>query len=100
MANHGAFQYTTALNHAKQKHIDVAYHFVREQCTEFNALKVTPIDTDSILADIGTKALPEPRFQRLIRKIMNISDRSLRSPTPPQNSVPTEDKAVLAGTSA
>ena len=88
------------LNHAKQKHIDVAYHFVREQCTEFNALKVAPIDTDSMLADIGTKALPEPRFQRLIRKIMNISDRSLRSPTQLQNSVPIENKAVLAGTSA
>ena len=77
---------TTPLNHAKQKHIDVAYHFVREQCTEFNALKVTPMDTDSMLADIGTKALPEPRYQRLIRSIMNIKDPSLRSPSPQQTS--------------
>ena len=74
------------LNHAKQKHIDVAYHFVREQCNEFNALKVTPMDTDSMLADIGTKALPEPRYQRLIRSIMNIKDPSLRSPSPQQTS--------------
>ena len=33
------------LNHAKQKHIDIAYHFVREQCTQFLNLNVVPIGT-------------------------------------------------------
>ena len=79
------------LNHLKQKHIDVAYHFVREQCTEFQALKGSPIDTDSMLADIGTKALPMPRFEKLLRTIMNVTDLSLRSNSPtPTLSCPSE----------
>ena len=68
-------------HHAKQKHIDVAYHFVREQCTEFKTMHVVPIETDKMLADCCTKSLPQPAFEKFIRIIQNIGDRSLRMTT-------------------
>jgi hypothetical protein len=73
------------VNHVKQKHIDIAYHFVREQVTEFRTLIIKPVPTVDQLADLATKALPAPRFEYLVRKVLNIApDRSLRSTTPLQ----------------
>ena len=58
----------------------IAYHFIREQVTEFKTLTIVPVPTMDQLADIGTKALPAPRFEYLIRKMLNIPpDRSLRT---------------------
>ena len=68
------------LNHAKQKHIDIAYHFIREQVAEFGNLTIVPVPTVDQLADLGTKALASPRFEYLVRKVFNIApDRSLRT---------------------
>ena len=69
------------VHHAKQKHIDVSYHFVREQCVEFKTLEVIPIETDKMLADVCTKSLPQTAFEKFMRVIMNLSDRSLRAKT-------------------
>jgi hypothetical protein len=68
------------LNHAKQKHIDIAYHFIREQVAEFGNLTIVSVPTVDQLADLGTKALASPRFEYLVRKVFNIApDRSLRT---------------------
>jgi hypothetical protein len=71
------------VNHAKQKHIDIAYHFVREQIAEFGTLTIVAVPTVEQIADLATKALPAPRFEYLVRKAFNIStDRSLRMTIP------------------
>ena len=65
------------LNHAKQKHIDIAYHFVREQCTQFLNLNVVPIGTTDMLGDLYTKNLAGPRHQYLVQRIGNHTDPAL-----------------------
>ena len=71
------------VNHAKQKHIDVAFHFVREQQTEFNTLVIQTISGSDNPADLGTKPLPFPALERYIRQMMYIPvGRSLRRPCP------------------
>lgn len=50
--------------HRRTKHIDVAYHFIREQ-HERNELAVESISTHDQLADGLTKALPKSRFEFL-----------------------------------
>jgi hypothetical protein len=73
------------VNHAKQKHIDIAYHFVREQIEQFGTLTIVPVPTVDQIADLATKALPAPRFEYLVRKVFNIDDdHSLRMVTPPE----------------
>ena len=68
------------VHHAKQKHIDVAHHFVREQVVEFKTIKVLPIESVNNISDIGTKPLAQPTFERLLRIVMNLGNRSLRTP--------------------
>ena len=81
------------IHHAKQKHIDVSYHFVREQCAEFRTMDVVPIETDKMLADVFTKSLPQPAFEKFIRIIMNLGDRSLRTSTSSRTEQSTEATA-------
>lgn len=45
----------------KTKHIDVRYHFVRQQQQE-GEIDIKYVDSANQLADIFTKALPGPRF--------------------------------------
>jgi hypothetical protein len=47
----------------KTKHIDIAYHFVRE-CVEAGELNVTYISTDDMVADDLTKALSTDKHQK------------------------------------
>lgn len=54
--------------HPKTKHIDVKYHFVRDKQTE-GTLDVKYVCTNNQLADIFTKPLPAPRFERLREEI-------------------------------
>jgi hypothetical protein len=51
-------------NHQRTKHIDVKYFYVREQ-QEKGVLDISYIRTDEQLADIFTKPLPRPRFEKL-----------------------------------
>ncbi len=48
-------------NHKRSKHIDIKYHFSREQ-VEKNVIKLKYVSTGDQLADILTKPLPSGRF--------------------------------------
>lgn len=54
--------------HARTKHIEIDYHFVRERVAA-NRLKVRFISTKDQLADIFTKGLSSHRFQLLRNKL-------------------------------
>ena len=47
--------------HARTKHIDLRYHFIRE-AVEDGKIKVKYVPTDENVSDIFTKALPKPKF--------------------------------------
>ena len=51
--------------HARTKHIDVQYHFVRE-AVEDGKMSVVYIPTDDNPADIFTKPLAKPKFRHFV----------------------------------
>jgi hypothetical protein len=55
--------------HARTKHIEVDYHFVREKVVRRD-VAVKFISTSDQLADILTKSLPSPGFTRLRDKLL------------------------------
>ena len=55
-------------HHAKTKHIDIQYHFVREHVTN-NTIQLSHISTKEQLADVLTKALSGPTFKYLVRQM-------------------------------
>ena len=57
--------------HKRSKHISVRYHFVRERY-EDGSIDVKHIEGTNQVADICTKGLPRPRFQKL-REMLGIS---------------------------
>ena len=65
------------INHGKQKHIPVAYHFIREQVAQFCNLNIVPIATEFQLADLFTKVLPAPRFRFLVDSIRGLNPTPL-----------------------
>ena len=65
------------INHGKQKHIPVAYHFIREQVAQFGHLNIVPISTEFQLADLFTKVLPAPRFRFLVNSIRGLNPTPL-----------------------
>ena len=56
--------------HARTKHVEVDYHFVRERVVRGD-LRVLFISTNDQLADLLTKALPAPRFLELSSKLLS-----------------------------
>uniref|UniRef100_A0A251U342 Uncharacterized protein n=1 Tax=Helianthus annuus TaxID=4232 RepID=A0A251U342_HELAN len=54
--------------HARTKHVEVDYHFVREQVTK-GKLNVKFISTDDQIADVFTKPLSSQRFEFLRSKL-------------------------------
>ena len=56
--------------HAQMKHIEIDFHFVREQVAA-RQLRVCVISSQDQIADLLTKALPKQRFQ-LLRSKLNI----------------------------
>ena len=76
------------VNHAKQKHIPVAYNFIREQVAQFNTINVVPIATQHQLADLFTKCVPSPRLRLLIDMIQGLH------PAPPSLPSPTNSKVA------
>uniref|UniRef100_A0A2N9FV76 Reverse transcriptase Ty1/copia-type domain-containing protein n=1 Tax=Fagus sylvatica TaxID=28930 RepID=A0A2N9FV76_FAGSY len=58
--------------HARTKHVEIDYHFVRERVIRGD-LKVHYIPTEDQLADLLTKALPSPRFLLLSNKLLHSS---------------------------
>ncbi|GJT90449.1 retrovirus-related pol polyprotein from transposon TNT 1-94 [Tanacetum coccineum] len=74
------------VQHSRTKHIDVRYHFIKEQ-VENGIVESFFIGTEYQLADLFTKALPEDRFKYLVRRL------GMRCLTP-------EELEVLANESA
>ncbi|GKA76657.1 retrovirus-related pol polyprotein from transposon TNT 1-94 [Tanacetum coccineum] len=56
------------VQHSKAKHIDVRYHFIKEQ-VENGIVELYFVQTEYQLADIFTKPLPRERFNFLIEKL-------------------------------
>ncbi|GJX17357.1 hypothetical protein Tco_0218189 [Tanacetum coccineum] len=56
------------VQHSRSKHIDVKYHFIKEQ-VENGVVELYFVRTEYQLADIFTKALPRERFNFLINKL-------------------------------
>ncbi|GKC88626.1 retrovirus-related pol polyprotein from transposon TNT 1-94 [Tanacetum coccineum] len=54
--------------HSRAKHIDVRYHFIKEQ-VENGIVELYFVRTEYQLADIFTKPLPRERFNFLIKKL-------------------------------
>jgi hypothetical protein len=54
--------------HGRMKHIEVDYHFVRDQVSK-RLLDVRFIFTDDQLADDFIKALPQQRFHQFSRNL-------------------------------
>ena len=58
--------------HKRTKHIEIRYHFVREQMNEPKNIVVRFIRTNDMLADIFTKPLSGVRFVSLVRRILKM----------------------------
>jgi hypothetical protein len=54
--------------HARTKHIDVQYHFVRE-CIEMGKVKLVYCPTEEMVADTLTKPLARDRHWNLVGKM-------------------------------
>ncbi|GJZ92755.1 retrovirus-related pol polyprotein from transposon TNT 1-94 [Tanacetum coccineum] len=57
-----------SVQHSRAKHIDVRYHFIKEQ-VENGIVELYFVQTEYQLADIFTKPLPQERFNFLIEKL-------------------------------
>nr|GEV40160.1 hypothetical protein [Tanacetum cinerariifolium] len=57
-----------SVQHSKAKHIDVRYHFIKEQ-VEDGSMELYFVWTEYQLADIFTRPLPRERFNFLIEKL-------------------------------
>ncbi|GJX42439.1 hypothetical protein Tco_0257429 [Tanacetum coccineum] len=56
------------VQHSRTKHIDVKYHFIKEQ-VEKGIVKLFFVGTEYQLTDLFTKALSEDRFKYLVRRL-------------------------------
>ncbi|GJV45533.1 hypothetical protein Tco_1430069 [Tanacetum coccineum] len=56
------------VQHSRTKHIDVRYHFIKEQ-VEKGIVKLFFVGTEYQLADLFTKALSEDMFKYLVRRL-------------------------------
>ncbi|GJX64219.1 retrovirus-related pol polyprotein from transposon TNT 1-94 [Tanacetum coccineum] len=70
------------VQHSRSKHIDVRYHFIKEQ-VENGVVKLYFVITEYQLADIFTKALLRGRFNFLVEKLgmKSMSPETLKSLT-------------------
>ncbi|GJW68467.1 hypothetical protein Tco_0122891 [Tanacetum coccineum] len=70
------------VQHSRSKHIDVRYHFIKEQ-VENGVLELYFVRTEYQLADIFKKAFPRERFNFLVKKLgmKSMSPETLKSLT-------------------
>ena len=65
MDNQGAIALAkNPVHHNRTKHIDIRYHFIREKVLR-NEIILKYCATKDMIADILTKPLPKPSFQKL-----------------------------------
>ncbi|GKD23974.1 hypothetical protein Tco_1225677 [Tanacetum coccineum] len=57
-----------SVQHSRTKHIDVRYHFLKEQ-VEKGIVELFFVGTEYQLADLFTKALSKDRFKYLVRRL-------------------------------
>ncbi|GJU19717.1 retrovirus-related pol polyprotein from transposon TNT 1-94 [Tanacetum coccineum] len=74
------------VQHSRTKHIDVRYHFIKEQ-VEKGIVELFFVGTEYQLADLFTKALSEDRFKYLVRRL------GMRCLTPAELEVLTNESA-------
>jgi hypothetical protein len=60
-----------ATGHSRVKHMDIKHHWIHE-AVEAGELSITYIPTEDNIADIFTKPLPRPQFEKLV-KMMGLS---------------------------
>ncbi|GJR83631.1 hypothetical protein Tco_0154416 [Tanacetum coccineum] len=74
------------VQHSRAKHIDVRYHFIKEQ-VENGIVGLYFVQTEYQLADIFTKPLPRERFSFLIEKLSmrSMSTKTLKRLTEEEN---------------
>ena len=71
--NQGAIELAkNAKYHSRTKHIDICHHFVRERVVS-NEIRVIYCRTEDMVADIMTKGLPKPTFEKL-RDLLCVCD--------------------------
>ena len=69
--NQGCISYgKLSLNQSSMKHIDLKYHFLREEISN-GVIELKRVELARNIADIFTKALPAPHFLEL-RALLNI----------------------------
>ena len=61
-------------SHGRSKHIEIKYHFIREQVSKKN-IEVKCCQTDNIVADMLTKGLGKEKFEKL-KKLAGLSKQS------------------------
>ncbi|GJX31947.1 hypothetical protein Tco_0241802 [Tanacetum coccineum] len=68
------------VQHSRSKHIDVRFHFIKEQ-VENGVVELYFVRNEYQLLDIFTKALPRERFEFLINKLgmKSMSPKTLKS---------------------
>ena len=75
--NNSALKLTkNAEYHARTKHINVKFHFIREQVCNGTIVPIR-VDTEDNLADIFTKPLPRVRFEKLFGKLGMIEGQGM-----------------------
>jgi hypothetical protein len=63
--NQGALDLTVSTkNHPRVKHIDIRFHFIREQ-VEFKTVSLQYVPTSEQIADLFSKPLANPAFNNL-----------------------------------
>nr|GEV04630.1 ribonuclease H-like domain-containing protein [Tanacetum cinerariifolium] len=61
------------VQHSRSKHIDIRYHFIREQ-VERGVVELYLVSMDYQLTDIFTKALPRQRFEFILSRLDTMTD--------------------------
>nr|GEU47315.1 hypothetical protein [Tanacetum cinerariifolium] len=76
--------YCNNVQHSRSKHIDIRYHFIREQVKN-SVVELYFVTTNYQLADIFTKALPRERFEFLLPRLEmknKMAEENVHAPAP------------------
>ena len=62
-----------SLNNKRTKHIDIRYHFIRQHVID-KTIELFHVPTAKNIADIMTKALTGPTFQKFVKMIFRLDE--------------------------